>query len=284
MSPSLKKINSRTPLLLSKLNKVCSEKRLSKSYSDKTEKTKKNFLFSNNSNKKEKIKILWSEGGEEILLTGSFCNWNRFYSMKKDDKNKYYYCILDLPKGFHQFKFKVDGKWKNSKIYPIISNDGNKNNYYDNSTNYDNLTNSTVESSAISTNINNKNNIILNNDKNSLIFNNKNKIDFPYSKKNYCFYYPNRNDMNQYPDKKPCHFPTETYLGVNQTQKIIGNKNYLILGNTDTFSGNYSYKDIERKEHIFLNHLCNRQINKISIINSSTIKYRHKNCTFLYYK
>ena len=40
------------------------------------------------------------------------------------------------------------------------------------------------------------------NDKNSLIFNNKNKIDFPYSKKNYCFYYPNRNDMNQYTDKK----------------------------------------------------------------------------------
>ena len=86
------------------------------------------------------------------------------------------------------------------------------------------------------------------------------------------------------PDKKPYYLQTETYHGINKIQQKIGNKNFLNLEDNNTFSGNYSYKNIETKEHVLLNHLCERQKFKNSIIYSSTIRYRHKNCTFLYFK
>ena len=113
--------------------------------------------------------------------------------MEKDQKGNFFY-TLDLPKGFHQFKFKVDGQWKNSSIYPKINNHGNINNYLDNtSSNNENPNESTVESSLISTN--NKNKIINNNANNA---NNKTKniikikVDYSYSKKNYCNYFPKK--------------------------------------------------------------------------------------------
>ena len=284
---SSKKIKLKSSLLLSKLDIICSEKKLSKSYSEKNIKIKKNSSNKKWNIQKEKTKIIWSEGGKEVLLTGSFCNWNKFYTMEKDNKEGFFYYVLYLSKGCHQFKFKVDGQWKNSSIYPIFNNQGNLNNYYDNSSiNYDNLTISTVESSVASTTLNNNKNIILTNDKNNniIINNNKNKIDFSYSKKNYCFYYPSKNDLREFPDKKPYYLQTETYHGINKIQQKIGNKNFLNLEDNNTFSGNYSYKNIETKEHVLLNHLCERQKFKNSIIYSSTIRYRHKNFTFIYYK
>ena len=93
--------------------------------------------------------------------------------------------------------------------------------------------------------------------------------------------------MREFTDKKPSHFQTECYHGVNETQNKIGNKNHLFLKDNEVYSGNYSYKSIERKDHVLLNHLCQRQNNNYNknaaFINSVTIKYRHKNTTFLYY-
>lgn len=277
-------------LIFSKKNTFISEKRIIKSNSDKNLINKKNNLSLQFSpDKKEKIKIIWSEGGNEIFLTGNFCNWNKFYLMKKDSKNEYFYFILNLPKGLHQFKFKVDGQWKNSSLYPKINNQGNVNNYFDNSSsssNYDNLTMSTVESSVISSNNNKNLKTHVNNNKKLINENiNKSVINFFYSNKNYCNYYPKINEMREYADIKPCYFQSETYHGVNQNQNKIGNKKYLFLEEKNIFSGNYSYKYIEKKEHVILNHLFQKQKNKKSeLINSITIKYRHKNCTILYYK
>ena len=285
-SSKQKKIKS---LILSKKDIMNSEKRIIKSYSDKDLKNKNNLSLQFSPNKKEITKIIWSEGGKEVFLTGNFCNWNKFYLMKKDSKDEFFYFILYIPKGLHQFKFKVDGQWKNSSIYPKINNKGNINNYFDNSStsNYDNLTISTVESSVVSTNC--KNNFKINvNNFNKINENNKNNknninINFYYSNKNYCNYYPKINEMREYTDIKPCYFQSETFHGVNQRQNKIGNKNYLFLEEKNIFSD--SYKDIERKEHVILNHLFQKQKNKkYDLINSITIKYRHKNCTFLYYK
>ena len=109
-------------------------------------------------------------------------------------------------------------------------------------------------------------------------------INFKYSIKNYCNYIPTKDEMMEKPHKVPCFFPTETFHGQNESHYNIGDKQLL---NIETYSyfnkNNDSYKAIDRKDHILINHLCLRTVNK-KIINSFTIKYRHKNTTFLYFK
>ena len=113
--------------------------------------------------------------------------------------------------------------------------------------------------------------------------NNKN-INFDYSKKNYCNYIPNEKEMREKAEKIPCHFPIECYHGINKNHNNIGKKEFLNLSENNIFSKkNDSYKCIDKKDHLFLNHLCVKFTNK-NIINSFTIKYRHKNATFVYYK
>ena len=295
MSPSAKLNCTKSTINIKKINSFFPYKSIRSSSSGRDIKNKKPRSLSIFFQKKEKTKIIWSEGGKEVYLTGTFCNWNKFYLMEKDTKNDIFYIILDLPQGFNQFKFKVDGLWKNSSVYPKLNNHGNINNYLEiTHKNNDNTNESTVESSSIS-NINKNNNI---NDNNIIDFNsnknNKNviinsiKIDFSFSKKNYCNYFPKKNEMREFTDKKPFHFPTECYHGVNETQNKIGNKNHLFLKENEIYSGNYSYKNIGRKDHILLNHLCQRKSNNYNknetFINSATIKYRHKNTTFVYYK
>jgi len=235
--------------------------------------------------KKEKTKIIWSEGGKVIYLTGTFCNWQKLYLMKKDEKNKFYY-KLDLPKGVHQFKFKVDGYWKNSSFYPTCKVGGHIYNYLDNSrVNCENSNISTIESSAISGS-NNPNNLQnnLHNNNDNVNTNIDSKFNFYMCSKKYCNYYPKNGEMDEFTSKKPSYFYSYCYHGVNEIQNNIGNKNYLILKEKDILSGNYSYKNIERKDHILLNHICQKQINGgHHTINSVVIKYRHKNSTFLYY-
>ena len=53
----------------------------------------------------------WSFKGNSVYLTGSFCNWKEFFLMKKD-KNGIFRLVLDLYRGFHQYKFKIDNEWK----------------------------------------------------------------------------------------------------------------------------------------------------------------------------
>ncbi len=265
----------KSPIKLKKINSFFSQKKQIKNINKK--KPRSLSFISNN---KEKVKIIWSEGGKKIYLTGSFCQWNKLYLMNKDNKEELYYIILFLPKGFHQFKFNVDGKWKLSSIYPQYNTNGNVNNYIDNiNSTYDNTSASTVESSVLSSNDNKKNvyNFVNN-------VNNNFKIDLSYSKKNYCNYYPKKKEMKEHVDKKPHYFQIECYHGVNQAQNNIGNKKFLCLVDRSIFSGNNSYKEIEKKDHILLNHFCNRQIKNDTFISSVPIKYRHKNITFLYYK
>ena len=109
-------------------------------------------------------------------------------------------------------------------------------------------------------------------------------INFEYSIKNYCNYIPKRKEMRETAGKIPCHFPIECYHGINQIHNDIGKKEFLNLSEKNTFSmKNDSYKSIDKKDHLLLNHLCLKFSNK-NIINSFTFKYRHKNATFVYYK
>ena len=79
----------------------------------------------------------WDEGGNNVYLTGSFCNWEQFFLMKKNEEGKYTISLF-LPRGFHQYKFKVDNNWTYSKKQPKFEDNGNVNNFID-TTDYENL-------------------------------------------------------------------------------------------------------------------------------------------------
>ena len=84
--------------------------------------------------------------------------------------------------------------------------------------------------------------------------------------------------------KRSCFFPTLTFHGQNENQNTITKKKFLNLKVNNYFnSNNVSYKIIDRKDHVLLNHLYQKTINK-KFINSFTIKYKNKNTTFLYFK
>ena len=72
----------------------------------------------------------WREGGNIVYVTGSFCGWSQFFIMAKN-ANGVFQLTLELPKGFHQYKFKVDNQWRYSGAFPVINDNGNVNNYVD---------------------------------------------------------------------------------------------------------------------------------------------------------
>ena len=223
-------------------------------YKNKNETKKINSFLLNKKIKKEII-IEWEKGEKEIYLAGSFCNSHNFFSKNAHFEKKYDFKL----NSFKKIKCKSEGKINITEV--LLS----KKKFFFNNKNY-------LDQNRIN--------------KNKSIESNKKQIDFCFSKKHYCNYYPKRNEMKEKADKKPCHFPTECFHGVNQFHKEIGSKEYILLDKNDVFnSNNDSYKIIDKKDHIMLNHLINKKKNNNNnIINSVEIKYRHKNTTFIYYK
>jgi 5'-AMP-activated protein kinase regulatory beta subunit len=89
--------------------------------------------------KKDEIETFfeWDEGGNEVYLTGSFCDWKEFFLMTKNKDGKFT-ISLPLPRGFHQYKFKIDENWTYSKKQPKFEDNGNVNNFID-TTDFNNL-------------------------------------------------------------------------------------------------------------------------------------------------
>lgn len=63
-----------------------------------------------------------SSNAKEVILMGDFNNWNpKKHPMKKDDNGKWTKAVLLLP-GQYEYKFLVDGQWKqdpqNDRIRP----------------------------------------------------------------------------------------------------------------------------------------------------------------------
>jgi len=85
-----------------------------------------------NNDNKVPTKFEWSFKGNSVYLTGSFCNWKQFFLMKKDE-NGIFRLILDLNRGFHQYKFVIDNEWKYNTNFPTINDHGFINNYIDTS-------------------------------------------------------------------------------------------------------------------------------------------------------
>ena len=217
-----------------------------------------------------KFEFEFIEGEKEVYLTGNF-------GTKKIEKNNIYFKFFNINKSFKKLKFKVKGIIKIFSIYYKNYNIFiNKQKIF--SKDYKNSQSQSTQDTV-------KNISLTSFEKNDInIHKLDNNINFSFSKKNYCNYYPKKDELNKEKNKLPVYFPTECYHEINHIQKNIGNKEYLDIKESNIFnSNNDSYKIIDKKEHLFLNHLCYKKIDN-KIINSFIIRYRKKNTTFVYYK
>lgn len=67
----------------------------------------------------------WEGGGKEVCISGTFSNWQTIPMVKSHGD---FVTIIDLPEGEHQYKFYVDGEWKNDPANKIVEDNGVKNN------------------------------------------------------------------------------------------------------------------------------------------------------------
>lgn len=76
--------------------------------------------------------FIWEGEGNEVFLSGTFCNWEKNYKMEKTNQ-KEFNIKMDLPgKGVIQYKFFVDGVWRYTDNEPICTDGkGNINNILD---------------------------------------------------------------------------------------------------------------------------------------------------------
>ena len=221
----------------------------------------------------------WKEKGNNIIITGSFCGWNRKFPMKKNENNDIYELLLYLPQGEYQFKFIVDGIWKCSNFYKTVSDqNGNTNNYLDN----------TIELNKKIREIKN-NDICL--DKNALKKKyEEDKISINISKNNvnssdkmkkiYGIYFPQKEQLNLEPPRLPQNYilPIDMCNFVN-----IGNKNFIY----DKMKNNLikmNYKITKSPPHIYLNHIFNNCNESEKYIRSNiNFRVRSKFTCLIYY-
>ena len=221
--------------------------------------------------KENKYIIEWNEEEKGKHLNGFFDKIGPYPIKNNEIIYKFFKFILN--KNIYKLKIKVNNKMKIYSICLIYSNPKTRSN----KTKIILINNKSISTKDLSDISISKNEANHNNNKN-------NYIDFAYSQKNYCNYFPKGNEMRITAEKIPTHFPIECYHGVNQIHNNIGKKEFLGLTDNNIFCmNNDSYKSIDKKDHLFLNHLYQKNVNK-RVISSFTFKYRLKNSTFVYYK
>jgi hypothetical protein len=226
----------------------------------------------------------WDQGGNSVYVTGSFCNWEQFFLMKKKP-NGHHSLTLKVTKGLIQYKFKVDEQWKCNEKFPITNDNGNKNNFID-TTNWE----ISVENSEDNTIANTNNNTC----QNSIIdFSLKHKANKSFNaQSNYSNYFPKIEEMNEFASKIPEAYKIKIDLNSISKQDKIGNNKYLANDEENLFGENYSYKKVKNLRHEQINHLNyksynnrkNKDGNGNPIINSIICRYRLKFTSFVYYK
>ena len=224
-------------------------------------------------NRKINYLFIWTEGGCQVKLTGSFSDWKIKFGMAKDPIDNFFKCQLPLENKIYQFKFIVDNEWKCSDKYLIKEdNSGNINNFID-LTNYKEKKEQKTEREKDTENITIKE-PELNKEKNKI-------------KKKGSIY------SSQYPSNDsiiPLPLPNKRYYQTFKLDKFshqnkIGNKKYYNYYQSYSFSDEKSSKPIFLLGHVNLNHLISSKNKKlINIKNCMSFRFREKACTFIYYK
>ena len=224
--------------------------------------------------------FIWTEGGSQVKLTGSFSDWKIKFDMAKDPNDNCFKCQLPLDNKIYQFKFIVDNDWKCSDKYPKKEdNSGNINNFID-LTDYKENKNKTPEKKEqrAEKEKDNENTDIKEPE------NNKEKNKIKRKGSIYSSQYPSNDSII------PLPLPNKRYyqsfkLDKFSHQNNIGNKKYYNYYQRYSFSDEKSSKPIFLLGHVNLNHLISSKNKRmIKIKNCMSFRFREKACTFIYYK
>ena len=234
--------------------------------------------FSNNNNKII-VTFLWTEGGYDVKLTGSFCEWKTKINMDKDPNDNTFKFNLPLDNKIYQFKFIVDGEWRCSEKYQTEKDGfGNINNFID-------LTNYIDKKEK--KDIKEKKEVIVNDekDKNDKININKNNNNEIQRKKSlYSCQYPSDDSIMPSPVPNKRYFQSFK-LDKYSHQNSIGKNEFYLYNERYTFSHETSSKPIFLLGHVNLNHfISTKNKKKINLKNCMSFRYREKACTVIYYK
>ena len=243
----------------------------------------------NNIEKKKLIPVIfeWEQGGNNVYVTGNFCNWKQFFLMVKEKDGKFKLNI-NLPKGIYQYKFKVDGEWKYNDKYPTYNENGIINNYID-TTNLDKEAKNIEEKTTTGNSSNLTENHELSKYSKKFFVKSKN---YSYLKqKVYSNYIPNKDELKDKIPELPIQYKSCININLFSKQNSIGNNKFIKIQEKNILSDNISFKKIENVYHEQINHLNinNKQFqnsNRIykNIICSISSRYRQKYTTFVYYK
>ena len=217
----------------------------------------------------------WDGGGNNVYVTGNFCNWKQLFLMKKEENGKFI-LNLNLPKGKYQYKFKVDEIWKFNDKFPTINENGNINNIIDTTNleiNYENM-----EGKATRANTSNNEN---NENSKSKKYLSKSKNNSFVRQKLYSNYIPKKDEFQG----KVTHITFKSKSCLNFSKNKIGDNKYIEIQEKNILSDNNSYKKIAIVPNTDIDHLnIKNRINNNNIISSVPIRYRRKYTTFVYYK
>ena len=267
-------IENKYPEKKIELNKE--EKEIKDNYDDNKEKN----------DNKINTEFYWDEGGNDVKLTGSFCDWKEKILMKKNEKG-IYSIILSLSPGFYQYKFIVDDVWAYSKKQQKFEdNNGNVNNFID-TTDYNiNINNNNKETNEKSPK--NKNNIITNKEKEKekegedklKEMKRNSSITSINLNTNYSTYIPLKGEFNLKPSAIPGLYKTHYILNEKKNKKIIERKfsqieyvdqsnnsiHAITHGKQTTKNSKYSlnrdsYVKFQNLYHIHSNHLHSKENN-----------------------
>ena len=147
----------------------------------------------------------WSNDDNCVYLTGSFCNWNQFFLMKKTEEGKSK-LTLNLPKGTHQYKFIINDEWKYNNNFPICNDNGNINNI--------------IDTSNLKINLNFKNKFQV---KRNLSIGNKNNsknTNFAIAFNKYTDYIPLKGEFKKKTPRSPYQYKRKLSFNNNNNNKL----------------------------------------------------------------
>ena len=265
-----------------------------------------NEIENNNGNNTNEIRteFYWDEGGNNIYITGSFCNWEKFLMMEKNEKGIYTIALM-LPPGFYQYKFKVDDNWAYSKKQPKFEdNNGNVNNFID-TTHYENLNqnkNEEKKETKVKSNKSNKDQKKIKEEKQKKEKRKSSNSSIGIiNNSNYSTYIPLKGELSTKPLSLPGLYKTHYILNEKKNKKIkerkfsqieyVDHTNNSIrssthdLSSSKYFVNNDPYVGFQNLYHIHSNHLHSKEnVDSKNAVTSIIRRYRAKFSTFIYYK
>lgn len=213
----------------------------------------------------------WREGGDSVLVTGSFCNWNKRFVMSFNANTNTFEATLPLLKNTYQFKFIVDSEWKCSSYLPITTDkNNNMNNYID-------LTNSNNASVEIRHSKASRNGEATSRAKANGSGGHKGR-DVPYGNA-----FPGKMELNSDAPNVPMIYNNKMNMKSRIDNANVGNASYLKFEEKNVLSENNAFKMVKMPSHVNLNHLGMKcECHKGFVMVCAVFRVRKKFTSFVY--